>query len=596
MRALTKGKTKVWLISLQAILLSVVLAATGVGIYFKLNQKKKAVEDLGHPLSFSIDAWDGKTVNALEFTENFAGRGERTKTIDSAASFVYFAKEVNAGKSFEGYTVYLNKNIDLKGFSINSIGSEENPFKGRFDGGYYTILNADINGNGLFGVTDGAEIANVGVYNAKVDTTGVAGGLIAKAINTNISNCFVRAGKIESDVTSGGLVGEYISNNGPHSISNSFSHVDGDVETLIASLDCNNSSENAVDILNCYNAEGLDVVASNYVGDQYVNEETFVSMSKDVNLSTEGWSYSKTYNPGFEWCNYECMENTHELEFKYPVQTGFVKVYKAGSYYESVVTLDGEAVNAPDLAYAFSEIDGNSETEAEVVLIVEKIFMEDRAEVTDATVEVSSLKDTTIVRGESNEDSMFVASGEGKIVLGENELARSIENTLTLDGNREYVEKENLSSGALVVSFGGDVEIGNNVVLKNNINTTVGYGGAVLVYGANERPSIGATIENCYAEHAGGGVCVVGNAPTELGSINYCSTKGNGGGAAILNSLDDLTPVRAMAKLYGGKGSDIDSLAVVLPDITPVPGGTGPMTITMLLKNTVNTTLSQNKR
>lgn len=41
---------------------------------------------------------------------------------------------------------------------------------------------------------------------------------------------------------------------------------------------------------------------------------------------------------------------------------------------------------------------------------------------------------------------------------------------------------------------------------------------------------------------------------------------------------------------------DFDNVAKVAGFISPVPGGSGPMTITMLLKNTVNTTLSQNKK
>lgn len=41
---------------------------------------------------------------------------------------------------------------------------------------------------------------------------------------------------------------------------------------------------------------------------------------------------------------------------------------------------------------------------------------------------------------------------------------------------------------------------------------------------------------------------------------------------------------------------DFDNVKEVAGYISPVPGGSGPMTITMLLKNTVNTTLSQNKR
>ncbi len=41
---------------------------------------------------------------------------------------------------------------------------------------------------------------------------------------------------------------------------------------------------------------------------------------------------------------------------------------------------------------------------------------------------------------------------------------------------------------------------------------------------------------------------------------------------------------------------DFENVKEVADYISPVPGGSGPMTITMLLKNTVNTTLSQNKK
>ena len=41
---------------------------------------------------------------------------------------------------------------------------------------------------------------------------------------------------------------------------------------------------------------------------------------------------------------------------------------------------------------------------------------------------------------------------------------------------------------------------------------------------------------------------------------------------------------------------DFENVKEVAGYISPVPGGSGPMTITMLLKNTVNTTLSQNKK
>ena len=86
--------------------------------------------------------------------------------------------------------------------------------------------------------------------------------------------------------------------------------------------------------------------------------------------------------------------------------------------------------------------------------------------------------------------SMFVATGKSKIVLGDESsngtimskikksgtrfrsaTAVSEQSELILDGGREEVEENNLTSGALVVSYGGEVDIHENVVLRNNVNT-----------------------------------------------------------------------------------------------------------------------------
>ena len=117
MKSLTNKKTKVWLIAAGTVLLATILVLSGVGIYFKFGKKDSPkLEVIENPLDFSIDAWDGKTVNDKEFAKGFAGRSDETITIDSAASFVYFVNQVNAGESFEGKKIYLNKSIDLNGF------------------------------------------------------------------------------------------------------------------------------------------------------------------------------------------------------------------------------------------------------------------------------------------------------------------------------------------------------------------------------------------------------------------------------------------------------------------------------------------------
>ena len=540
MKSLTKKKTKVWLATTLSVLLTAVLVLSGVGIYFKLKPKGKAPLEV-NPLDFSIDAWDGSSVDALNFNGDYAGRGTRTKTIDSAASFVHFVSEVNKGETFETYTIYLNKNIDLAGHTINSIGDAEHPFKGKFDGGHYTIFNANINGNGLFGVVDGAEIKNVGLYNCIINSTGSAGGLIGKAINTDVINSFVRLGSINGSEI-GGLIGEYVSNNGEHTISNSFVDVEKDnVNSLIHTLNTNDSQENELTIKYSYLVGSEVKSVANKVSGAYVDDETFINPTKLSDFDKNEWKYDSKYETKeTNWCDYDYLNGSDELEFNYPVQKGFVKVFLTGSGYENVVVINGEAENATNLAEAFTKADETvsmgSNKEAEINLLVDKIFMEAKAEVESSNITINAVKNTTIVRGENNEESMFVSSGTSKIVIGgENVNARTNTTaTLTLDGNRDYIKENNLESGALIVSNGKGVEIKENVILKNNVNNNIGYGGAVLVCNPTEDVNIDADIKNCSAEN-GGGVAIIGASGAELkADFSNCSSI-NGGGAIYIS-------------------------------------------------------------
>ena len=530
MQAVHNRKFKITMITLGAILIACVLALSGIGLYFKLNHKPKGPTLQVNPLDFSVDAWDGKTVDGLNFNGNYAGRGIQTKTINSAASFVHFINEVNNGNTFENQKVYLNKSIDLKGYTIDSIAS----FKGTFDGGHFTILNANINSTALFTQTENAAIKNVGLYNSNVN-------LVDKAINTNISNCFVRLGN-------GLLVNEYVSNNGPHYIKNSF--IDTQAKGFIYKIDTNSSNENTVSISNCYFTNG-EIAIKESVGNTFVETENLIKITNKSDLAD--WSYSKEYNTENEWCDYDHLENTQKLDFNYPVQSGFVKVYLTGSCYESVMVTGDTVVDTTNLSEAFAEAD--KAVEAQINLLVEKIFMEAEAEVSNAQVKVNALQDTTIVRGENNTESMFVGKGNSKITIGSELQAgisseTSVQPTIVLDGNREYVEANDMESNALVVSYGGNVEIHDNVLIKNNVNNNIKYGGAVLVYESSAKATIDAKIENCHAEYAGGGVCVVGTMPESIGSVINCSAK-KGGAVALIKELKDDSAVSSLRSTYG---------------------------------------------
>ena len=547
MKSLAK-KSRVTLVTIGAVLIALVLSLSAVGLYFKLSKKDYTAPPAEvNPLDFSINTWDG-TVSGVNFNEAYAGRGAKTKTINSASAFAHFVKEVNNGNSFANYTIYLNSNINLNGQTINSIGT----FKGVFDGGHYTIMNAKINGNALFENTENATIKNVGLYNCTFSENN--GAVIHKAINTNVENVFVRLGN-------GKLINEFISNNGEHTIKNSF--VDNSSNGLINIIDTNNSTENAVTISNCYFTTG-DVAINQKIG--AVTEVNVIKAKNKADFAE--WNYSKEYSVDAEWCDYTYLDGTDKLDFVYPLQAGFVKVYLTGSCYESVMVAGDTVVDSSNLAVAFKEADKTEE--AEINLLVEKIFMEARAEVSNTNVTVNAVKDTTIVRGENNTDSMFVGSGSSKIVIGGNQDSVSAMSTrttnvstITLDGNREYIEANNLESGALVVSYGGQVEIKDNVVIKNNINNNeVGYGGAVLVYNSSEVANISATFENCHSTNGGGAVAIIGTEIGALGSFKNCSSEGNGGAVYLAPELpaEASASISAMHKLYGN-GSNVKPMA-----------------------------------
>lgn len=103
--------------------------------------------------------------------------------IGTAEELVAFAARVDNGETFEGMTVYLTANIDLKSELFNPIGSYryDKAFKGIFDGQGYTISNLSQNtweldngynysdlGLGLFGLVEDATVKNLTIDGAEI--------------------------------------------------------------------------------------------------------------------------------------------------------------------------------------------------------------------------------------------------------------------------------------------------------------------------------------------------------------------------------------------------------------------------------------------
>ncbi|HJD05328.1 MAG TPA: hypothetical protein IAB72_00415, partial [Candidatus Onthoplasma faecipullorum] len=581
----TKKSTILTLRIATAVLLSLIVVLTGVGIYFAFNKKGPSEpEAVVNPLDFATDTWDGETEDNSEFLsgEQLGNRGEHVYTINSASSFVYFVNLVNDENRakeynyFKDYTIYLNSNIDLAGHSIQSIGKQvtdgditTSTFQGTFDGAYYSILNANIVGNGLFGYVENATIQNVGLYNATIDSTETyTGGIAGTAINTNISNVYVRLGSTKGS-TVGGLVGSYISTNGTHTITNSFvdNTLIGDrVGTLIGYLDTNHTSQNAVTISNVYYTQNTNPVNSLYF--EGTLEENFVTLTNVIYATDisqfSTWNYTSEYSANSDWCDYTYRENSTQLDFRFPLQTGFAKVFLNGSYIENTVTINGTTTDSSTLAESFNQVNANDT--AEVHIIVEKVYVEEEAVAkANATLTVTPDVTTTLVRSEGNSENLIVGSSNSQLYIGEEE-AQINTPKITLDGNIDHVKSNNQQSGALIYAQGEDLVVGSNVILQNNINNTTGYGGGLSVYNINndydpvtntaDTIVISPTVTNCEATY-GGGMSIIGSTvDINNANVTNCHAE-NGGAVAIMdNGSVEQTDQQTLVRTYLNYGGD----------------------------------------
>lgn len=178
--------------------------------------------------------------SSLDMTSGTGGSG----SIDYGLTAFGFAGKVNFDRSGSGFLTIngsgynvINSLAELQGFQINNNGvryylgtdldasatvstpvgsSASNSFRGVFDGGGHTISSLNINqvgqnNTGLFGYTDGAKIANLGMTGGSVTGSGVVGGLIGYMNKGSITNSYntgnVTNSNASGDVYVGGLAG-----------------------------------------------------------------------------------------------------------------------------------------------------------------------------------------------------------------------------------------------------------------------------------------------------------------------------------------------------------------------------------------------------
>ncbi len=143
---------------------------------------------------------DGNTEDYDNLTECY---------IKSIADYEEFTDLVNSGKSFSGKTVYLSKNLDLNGVTLEPIGNNNNKFEGTFEGNGYTLKNIKIesvaNYVGMFGYNKGT-IREFNVENISVKGNNNVGGIAGNSQKV-IKNILLKNISITGNDTIGGITG-----------------------------------------------------------------------------------------------------------------------------------------------------------------------------------------------------------------------------------------------------------------------------------------------------------------------------------------------------------------------------------------------------
>ena len=170
------------------------------------------------PNGFSASVWDNKKdqtapyLRALSPASLLLGDG----TLYTA---IYTLNQLQAvNDSLSGKYVLFN-NIDASatsgwnsGLGFDPLGDNTTKFTGKFDGLGYTITDLTIDRSttnyvGLFGITNGATIRNVGLIGGSITGRDAVGGLVGRSNSSTITNAYATGRVTGSKNYVGGLVG-----------------------------------------------------------------------------------------------------------------------------------------------------------------------------------------------------------------------------------------------------------------------------------------------------------------------------------------------------------------------------------------------------
>ena len=158
-----------------------------------------------------VETWQSNAANSYATPVDDS---TKTVTIASAEELAMFAKQVNSGTSYSGYTVKLVADIDLSGKTWTPIGKSGKTFNGIFDGEGHTIKNLMINKPGLidvglFGFTQSGEVKNFTLCNASIKGYLDVGAIAGTPYTSKYTNITL-TGKVEVDGFAyvGGMLGK----------------------------------------------------------------------------------------------------------------------------------------------------------------------------------------------------------------------------------------------------------------------------------------------------------------------------------------------------------------------------------------------------
>ena len=183
------------------------MTLTGISVTVYATQLKSEFDSFNNTYDenadYSADVWDGTSGDLTSVTDE----DSKIVTIKSGKLLAALAEAVNGGKSYDGYTIKLTKNLDLNGIEWTPIGTKgtSNVFKGTFDGDGRTIKNLKISSGdcvAFFGAVENATVKNLtveGNVNGKN-----AAGIVARVVGgATIENCVNRATINASDKAAG---------------------------------------------------------------------------------------------------------------------------------------------------------------------------------------------------------------------------------------------------------------------------------------------------------------------------------------------------------------------------------------------------------